>query len=464
MQFRLTSLVAALALIAAVPNPSAIMQSQDAPGLQLVVVDHGSIVTDRAYGVRNIDTQEPVDVHTRFEIGSITKQFTAAAILQLKEKGLLSLDDRLGAYVPQYAAARNVTLRQLLLQVSGIPNFTSTKAFTRLVAVRGTSVVLSRPGSFDAILAMIDRKPLEFKPGTKWKYSNTNYVLLGRVVEIVSHMPWEAYIRTHMFARARMTDSSFMENESSTGDMATGYVRYHGQLRPAPSMNGWAGGAGAIVSTATDLAKWDAALFGGKIISAADLRLMLTPGALPAGLPGAHYAFGWVDDRYDGQARFWHNGGTLGFRASNQIYPRLGQRIIVLANNSGSDADAIADAMFDQLHPQLARRQTINAAGENPAITALAKRIFGEFVSGSLDRSQLDDDMNRAMTPALIASAKAQFSQVGTPELWVYQGKRIKNGTTLYEYRVTFTSGVKLNVYIGIDAQGKVAGYLLSGI
>ncbi len=463
MSFRFFALVTALALVAAVPDPTTIMRAQGAPGLQLVVVDHGRIVTDRAYGVRNVDTQMPVDVHTRFEIGSITKQFTAAAILQLKERGLLSLDDRLGTYFPRYAAARNITLRQMLLQVSGIPNFTNTKGFSKLVTLRGTSIVITRTGSIDAILALIDRLPLDFKPGTKWEYSNSNYVLLGQIVAMVSHVPWETYVRTHIFVPAGMTDSAFMDNEPSIADMATGYGEYKGQLRRAPSMEGWAAGAGAIVSTATDLAKWDAALFGGKIISRADLYLMLMPGTLPAMSPHVHYAFGWVVDRYDGQPRVWHNGGTLAFRASNQIYLPQGQWIIVLANNADADADAIADAVFEQLHPQLARRQNVSSPGEDPAVTALVKTVFGEFIKGSIDRSQFDATMNSALAPAVLAQAQAQFTKLGAPQQWVYQGKRVVKSVTLYTYRVTFQSGVRASVYIGIDAQGKIAAYLVSG-
>ncbi|HEY9084520.1 MAG TPA: serine hydrolase domain-containing protein [Candidatus Tyrphobacter sp.] len=458
----LVACMSALALCAAAPDPRALMRAQSAPGLELVVIDHGRVVTNVVYGVRNVDTQQPVDVHTRFEIGSITKQFTAAAILQLRERGRLSLDDRLGKYVPQYRQGRDVTLRQLLMQVSGIPNYTDTHAFKRLVTLRGTTVVLSRSGTFDAILAMLDGMPLSFKPGTKWQYSNSNYILLGRVVEIASGMPWRQYVRAHIFAPAGMTESSFMDDERGIVDMATGYRLVHGHLHPTGTFNGWARSAGAIVSTASDLAKWDEALFSGKLIGAADLRRMLTSGALPALNPRSHYAFGWAVDRYDGQPRVWHNGGTLGFSASNQVYPQLGQTIIVLENNSTASADSVVDAAFERLHPQFARVANAAAPGEDPAVTARAKATLAQFLTGALDRTQLSATMNRAMTAQVIANAKMQFASLGTPVTWIFRGKTVAGGNTTYAYHVTFSTGVQLNVYMSVDAGGKISGYLLT--
>jgi D-alanyl-D-alanine carboxypeptidase len=470
MKLSARSHVALLALaltgaIAAPMTPPVPVRFPTVPGMEVVVVKHGQIVTDAAYGVKNVDTQQPVDIHTHFEIGSITKQFTAAAILQLKEHGKLSLDDPLGKYIPQYTNGRRVTLRQLLMQVSGIPNYTSTRSFLSLIVLRGKTVVLKHPGTFPEILALIRNKPLEFKPGTKFRYSNTNYVLLGRIVERVSGMPWSEYIARNIFVPAAMHESSFMEDETRIPDMATGYMTFQGKVRPAGgargTFNGWADGAGAIVSTATDLAKWDAALFGGKIIRQADLRLMTTPGPLPAFGQHAHYAFGWVVDTHDGQPRIWHNGGTLGFTATNDLYPKLGETIITLVNSTVGNSDAVADAYFSALHPQLAAMERRAVPGEDPAITARAKAIFLQFVSGTLDRKQLSVQMNQAMTPAVVAEAKTQFSALGHARSWIYRGKHPAKAGTRYEYRVSFSSGVT-TVYMTVDAAGKIAGYLVS--
>jgi D-alanyl-D-alanine carboxypeptidase len=458
----LSLVLGATALIATTPNVAASMRAQHIPGMELVVVQHGKVIDDAAYGVKNLQTNVPVDVHTRFEIGSITKQFTAAAILQLEEAGELSLDDPLGKYVPQYAAAKAVTLRQLLWQVSGIPNYTDTNAFKALIAVKNGTLTISKRGTFAAILSLIQSEPLEFAPGTKWQYSNSNYELLGRVVEIASGMSWEEYIRRHIFEPAGMTESSFMSDEPGTGDMATGYATYQGKRYPTSSFYGWAGAAGAIVSTASGLAKWDAALFGGKLLDSDHLAAMTAAGPLPVGAEsGARYGFGWMIDTHDGQSRIWHNGGTLGFSSTNQVYSTLGQELIVLTNSGDAEAQVVADAAFDRLHPQLAQSNDAPVAGEDPAVTARAKKLWQEFVKGTIDRSQFTAQANDALTPKLVAEASAQFSQLGSATSWIYRGKDVAaSGETFYTYRVSFSSGVTLSVVMSVKKDGKVSTYL----
>lgn len=434
------------------------MKSMRIPGMEVVVVRNGAIVSNTPYGVKNIRSGGAVDAHTRFEIGSITKQFTAAAILQLQERGKLSLDDKLQKYIPQYAVGNDVTLRQMLMQISGIPSYTDNKEFGALIVKRNGAFVLSRRGDLQAVLAIIGPKPLDFRPGTKWEYSNSNYYLLGHVVEVASGMPWERYIAKNIFAPAQMTESSFMESESHLPDMATGYVLQKKTLFPTGTFAGWAGGAGAIVSTGSDMARWDLALLSGKIITDADRRLMMTGGDLPA-MGGARYGFGWVVDTYDGQPRVWHNGGTLGFSASNQYYPSRNEIVIVLANTIAGSTDDIADAVFDSIHPDLAAEKAKAEQNEDPKVTARVEAFFAQIVGGNVDRSQLTDFMNKTFTPQLLAQAKAGLSSLGKPQSWVYKGKtHADGGMTTYRYYVTFSNGSDLFVYMAVDdATNKIA-------
>ena len=456
-----------IALVAAAPAdplaaPAAkIMASAQIPGMQVLVVDNGRVVASGAYGVKDVATKAPVDAHTRFEIGSITKQFTAAAILQLKAQGKLRLSDALGKYVPDYEAGKDVTIAQLLGQVSGIPDYVNLPAFNAMIAPEGGKVTIHERGNFARVLALVRAKPLNFAPGTKWAYSNTNYALLGRIVEIVSGTSWEAYIRAHAFAPAGMTESAFMDDEAALQDVATGYVPDKGTLRVAGTFNGWAGAAGAIVSTASDIAKWDAALFGGKIVTPDDLALMTRAGALPALNAKARYGFGWVVDTFDDQPRLWHNGGTLGFTASNHRYPGLGESIIVLENNGESDSDAVANAVFEALHPALAASAAAKrAAGEDVAVTARAKRVWDELLSGKVDRAEFTTTMSDALTPAVLAQSTAQLRPLGAPTSWVYAGSDVTGTTTTYSYRVGFAGGVTLTIMMSVGADGKISGYL----
>ncbi len=435
-------------LVAAV---EAAMTNGHLPGAQVLVSRNGQVVLDRGFGVQSLTAKRPVDPDTRFEIGSITKQFTAAAIMQLVERHKLSLDDSLGKFVHDYPAAARVTLRQLLWQVTGIPNYTAVSGFVKYSA--------SHPGGIEGVLGLIRAKPLEFAPGTKWMYSNTNYALLGQVVAVVSGESWEAYIKGHIFGPLGMTHSTFVVDEGGLRDFATGYTRMHGARASSPPMGNWALGAGSIVSTAEDLAKWDEAFFGGRVISPADVKLATTPGRLASGTP-TDYGFGWLIDSHDGQPCIEHNGGTFGFASVNQNFPDLGERIIVLVNDAGGGPTAIATAAFEALNPGIVSAADAPAAGEDAAITKLAQQWWQALVSGKLDRSRLTPAMNTALTPAVVHAAGAQFGALGTPVRWIYRGKQEAPGSTTYRYRVSFGGGTVLNVFMSIATDGKLAGYL----
>ncbi|MDQ6931204.1 MAG: beta-lactamase family protein, partial [Candidatus Eremiobacteraeota bacterium] len=183
------------------------MTSMHVPGMALAVVRDGNVVYRRGFGVKNTTTKAPVDANTNFEIGSITKQFTAAAVLQLAEQGKLRLDDPLGKYTAAYLPARGVTIRQLLNQVTGIPNYTDVNHFE--------SIAPKTKPSFARMIGFIAKKPLAFAPGTKWAYSNTNYILLGKVIEAASHESYTAYLFEHVVKPAGMSHTVTMDEERS---------------------------------------------------------------------------------------------------------------------------------------------------------------------------------------------------------------------------------------------------------
>jgi len=320
------------------------MASTGAPGVSVAIVRAGRIVYAQGFGVGRLGGRT-VDPDTRFEIGSLTKQFTAAAILQLKERRKLSLDDRLAKFVPQFPHAREITLRQLLNQTSGLPDFMTVNHFLHISH--------STPGGFSKIERMASG-PLHFMPGSHWEYSNTNYIVLGRVVEIASAQPYDTYVRDHVFTPAAMRQSSTIAGERAL-KRATGYWRglqMKGALRPAPStLESWTWSAGDIVSTAGDIARWDIALESGKIISKADFQLMTTPARLSSGKID-DYGFHWWTDPQQGHRLFSGLGDTYGFSSANDIFPDDDIAIIVLENmavnpdGSSDAAEGIAEAIF----------------------------------------------------------------------------------------------------------------------
>ena len=286
-------------------------------GLALAVGRRGHILYDHGFGFQDADKLKPIDSETHFEIGSITKQFTAAAILQLKEQGKLSLDDTLATYLPAFPHGTEISIRQLLNHTSGLADYFWVKGFDK-----------HELGGCEKIVSLIGKEPLEFVPGESFAYSNTNYIALGRVVEVVSGESYRQYIQHHLFDPAGMSQSTTMVEEYSVKDMAHGFAsdpQQPGFTVPAVPLNpGWAWSAGYIVSTVGDLEKWDAALRNGRIISSADYILMTTPFQFLSGT-SAHYGFGLVIDTYndpgsfDAHPRVWHTGGTYGFVAGNFV-------------------------------------------------------------------------------------------------------------------------------------------------
>lgn len=449
-----TSIAASTA--AARAGALSVFTGEHIPGGVVRVFDHGKQLFTIVYGVRNLQNQKPVDVRTRLEIGSITKQFTAAPILQLVESRKLSLDDRLATYVPEYATAKDVTIRQLLWHTTGIPDFAnSTPDFEQNEVLK--------PGSFASILALAVDRPLLFAPGTKYEYSNTNYSLLGRIVEVASGMPWKEYVRTHLFARAGMNNSSFTD-DANVPDEATGYQTVNGQLQVARSHGGWGYASGGIISTVGDLTKWNAALAAGRIVSAQDYAMMTEPGHLTDGSATA-YGMGFDISPYYRQKNQGHSGRTPGFTADDETYPDLGLTIIVLDNNADANYVAFQTVVLRALDPDviIPVENSPPATPEDAAVTAQVAAAIRAMSKGQTDRAHQTNSMNAALTPQSLAAEEKFAQRVGFLVDLVYRGRiALDNGTTRYVYRATFENKEAYVVQFDITKEGLVAGMNLT--
>lgn len=409
------------------------LKQMPSTGAAVGVVRNGKLIYVRAFGTRNRAENAPVDENTRFEIGSVTKQFTAAAILQLKEAGRINVDDPLSKYLPSVPHASDVTVRHLLNQVSGYPDYLE---FTNAI---GTS---KDDGSLEKIAHAIDR-PLHFKPGERWEYSNTNYYLLGAVIAKVSGQPFEAYVRQHLFAPAGMTHSAFVADEAALGDMAMGYWQgedMKGVLEPAPAIQeSWAGGAGAIVSTIADLANWDNALASGKIVTPDDFALMSSAYTLSDGSKD-EYGMGLGINERDNHLRVWHNGGSNGSLTMNATYPNDRIDIIVFENDRRADPNAIEAAVFGALFPDVVAAARRPATGEDPAVRMRAMKAIDETIHGTMTASEVSPEFAKLATPTMKKQISGQLMRLGKPTAIIYQGKGDRPDATRYTYRVEFGS------------------------
>ena len=430
-----------------------ILQRTGTPGATIAIAEHGHVVYRHAYGLSDLAHRQRATVDTEYEIGSITKQFTAAAILQLQEAGKLHLDDKLSIYLPDAPHAGEVTLRQLLSHTSGMPEY--------LDAVDAAKAI-DKPASFDKLMSYIAGKPLDFPPGSHWSYSNTGYILAGRVIEVVSGESYRYYVQTHLLDRAGMTHTFTVAEEGRLPNMATGYDRENGQVKPARTIAasvGWA--AGFLVSTVDDLEKWNRALRSGKIVTPADYALMGTSVKTTQGDAG--YGLGLFVDSIDGQPRVGHTGGSLGFTTANEYFPRQDLQIIAFTNfvDNPEPGETITTAIFEDLNQAVAAAAMRPAPGEDPTITAATKAYFAQMQAGEQDSPYLAAKLNAKMKAGLAKRLADEFKGYGQPTAFVFKGTHVDAGKKFYDYVIRFGPGSMLKFGVALDKAGKIASISL---
>lgn len=425
-----------------------ILQRTGTPGATILIAKHGQIIYRHAYGLRSLKRQRPAAINTEYEIGSITKQFTAAAILQLQEAGKLHLDDKLSTYLPTAPHASEVTLRQLLSHTSGMPEY--------LDAVE-TAGAIEKPASFDKLMSYIAGKPLDFPPGSRWSYSNTGYILAGRVIEVVSHESYWHYLQMHLLDRAGMAHTFTVAEEQNLPNMATGYDLENGKIKNARTIAasvGWA--AGFLVSTVDDLEKWNRALRNGKIVTPVDYALMSTSVKTAQGDAG--YGLGLFVDSIDGQPRVGHTGGSLGFTTANEYFPRQDLQIIAFTNfvDNPEPGETITTAIFEDLDPAIAAAAMRPSPGKDPTVTAKAKAYFAQLQAGDQESPYLATKLNNKMKAGLAKRLANEFKGYGQPTAFVFKGTHVDAGVTFYDYVVRFGPGSMLKFGIALDKTGKI--------
>ncbi|WP_426271663.1 serine hydrolase domain-containing protein [Dyella kyungheensis] len=424
-----------------------VLQRTGTPGATLAIYRDGVAVYRHAYGLSDREHKTPATLSTHYEIGSITKQFTAAAILQLQAAGKLDVDAPLATYLPDAPHAKEVTLKQLLSHTSGMPEYLDGPD------VEAWAV---KPATFDQIIARIKDKPLDFPPGSRWSYSNSGYALLGRVIERASHESYEQYVKTHLLAVAGMTHTYTVAEESSIPGMAKGYRHADGKLEAAPTIHdtvGWA--AGNLVSTVDELERWNVALKSGKIVRPADYALMTTPA------PGStDYGLGLFVDTLDEQPRIGHTGGSFGFTSSNQYFPKQGIQVIAFTNSGDNPepGQMLVTAAFEAMYPDLARAARKPAAGEDAAVTSTVRTAFDQLQKGSRDPSMFGDKLKAKLAAGLSGRMAKQLSVFGAPSSFIFKGQRHDHEQVWNDYRIEFGPGNSLPFGVRLDEGGKVVG------
>ena len=303
-----------------------------------VLVARGdTILFSKAYGSANLEWNISNTTTTKFRIGSVTKQFTAVAVLLLEERGKLKIDELVKTYYPDAPAAwDDITLFHLLTHTSGIPNYQT------LPEYKSRSTLKSTP---EELVKVFRDRPLEFVPGAKFSYSNSGYVLLGALIEKVSGMPYSKFLEENIFTPLGMKDSGYDSSSAIIAHRAAGY-----EPRPDGPVNAnyldmsVPYGAGALYSTTEDLLRWEQALFGGRVLSEASLKKMTTPAR-------NNYAFGLFVRKQSGIRNLIEHGGSIsGFKCELAYYPDSKVTVVALSNLHAPGADRIAKKLGALVH------------------------------------------------------------------------------------------------------------------
>jgi CubicO group peptidase (beta-lactamase class C family) len=304
----------------------------------VLVTRDGRTLFSKGYGPANAEHQVPNTPRTKFRLGSITKQFTAMAVLILQERGKLEVEDPVGKYLDDAPEAwKGVTIHHLLTHTSGVPSYTADPEYARKMAQTET---------VKSMIARFKDKPLDFPPGEKFEYSNSGYFLLGAVIERASGVSYEAFLKEAIFDPLDMGDTGYDHDATVLPHRASGYTREGDRLENAEYLDmAQPYAAGSLYSTVEDLAKWDRALADGKLISEESMARMFTP-------VKNDYAYGWAVRTRSGRKEVGHGGGINGFATEILRYPDQRVCVVVLCNvlpsNPGRVAHDLAAITFGE--------------------------------------------------------------------------------------------------------------------
>jgi CubicO group peptidase (beta-lactamase class C family) len=308
--------------------------SSKEPGISVLVAKDRKAIYSKAFGKSNLELNTPLETNSVFQIGSITKQFTAISILMLEEQGKLSVEDKIGKYISEYAEiGKDITIHHLLNHTSGIKNRTPVgdKGFISKTNMSPTELI-----------AYFKDEPLEFKPGERFKYSNAGYILLGRIIEIVSGQPYSDFIEQNIFDKIGMKNSSCGDMKQVIPNLTKGYIIEQNDFVKSDYINlSLAYSAGAILSTTEDLLKWQNALLSNTLLKASSIKQAMTPTLLNSG-KRVPYGYGFRFSKLGNSPVIAHTGSTKGFTSIALFLPKEKLYITALTNCNCKNVNNVA--------------------------------------------------------------------------------------------------------------------------
>jgi D-alanyl-D-alanine carboxypeptidase len=372
------------------------------PSASLAIVKDGLLAYVQAYGNARIDPPAPARPDMRYSVGSISKQFTATALLWAAEQGKLSVEDPVSRFLPGLTRAGEITIRHLLSHTSGYQDYWPQDYVFPL---------MREPTTAAGILERWARRPLDFEPGAEYQYSNTGYVAAGAIFEKATGIPLMQFLKKNIFAPLGMKSVMDIDQDRLTESDAVGYMRYAlGPLRPSPKEGkGWLFAAGELAMTAQDLAIWDISLMEQRILKPASYKDLETPVRLNSGMT-ANYALGLTVRSRDGRRILSHGGEVSGFCAENVVFPEERVAIAVLVNQISTDA---ASAIARKISPLLLASRAETGGARR---LEQARAIFASLQQGKIDRSLLTQNCNSYFTDQALGDFASSLGPLGAPQ------------------------------------------------
>ena len=423
-----------------------VLATTGVPSASVGIVTNGKIAYVKAYGKAQLDPPVEANPGMRYSIGSISKQFTATAILMLQQQGKLKLDDPISTWLPQLTRSKEVTLREILSHTSGYQDY---------YAEDYSMLRMKNPTTADAIIDNWGKKPLDFDPGTQWQYSNTNFVIAGKIVEIVSGMPVMKFLQQNIFTPLHMTDVMNSDMHRLEQTDAHGYIRYAlGPLRPAPQDGpGWMFAAGELAMPVRDLLLWDIAMMNESLLQPASYKEMFTGVKLKDG-EDTHYGLGVEVSTRDGHLVISHSGEVSGFTSENMVLPQDKVAIAVFTNQEAVGAAGVIAGKIAAMLIGLPPNESKQSLDQ-------ARQIFIGLQHGKIDRSLFTENCNAYFDEQALGDFESSLKPLGTPIEFRQTAKESRGGMTFRVYDIVFpTTHLELTTYQMPD--GKIEQFIVT--
>ncbi len=426
------------------------LKAKELVGLSVALMIDGKVVLAKGYGQSSLDSGAAVTPETPFAIGSITKQFTCACILKLAEAGKLSVDDKVAKYYPGLTRAGDITILDLMNHVSGYPDYYPLDFVDRRML---------KEIAPDELIREYAGGKLDFEPGSQYSYSNTGFIILGRIVEKVSGQPFGRFLAEQILKPLGLNHTLFEPDPNQAG-IARGYSTFalSGPEAATNEARGWIGSAGAIYSAASDLAAWDLALISGKVLNPSSFTLMTTPRQLADGRTSV-YGCGLSISFRSERRVLAHNGAVAGFYALNSCVPSTKSAVVVLSNFESYDA---VNAIYSKLMAAvLTTTAPFIPTVSGPTAAEAHKLMLKSLEEGKVDRSLLGDEFNWYLTDEKLRAASVRLKPYGEPTKVDVLSTSERGGMEVSRVRFSFAQGVLIGrMYRSPD--GKVQQFFVS--